>query len=79
MKNRRITNLGMTAIAVLASCVVSTTQAAEILVDSSILDRAMDVIGSTNSSLASTTHSMSTSALTASPSRAQPSKIPMSR
>ena len=40
MKNRRTTNLGMTAFAVLASCVLSTTQAAEILVDSSILDRA---------------------------------------
>jgi hypothetical protein len=57
MKNRRITNLGVTAFAVLATCVVSITQAAEIaaensapvetiLIDSSILDRAMDVIGS---------------------------------
>jgi len=59
MKNRRITNLGVTAFAVLATCVVSITQAAEIaaensapvetiLIDSSILDRAMDVIGSKN-------------------------------
>ncbi|MDF1765657.1 MAG: DUF3450 domain-containing protein [Gammaproteobacteria bacterium] len=59
MKNRRITNLGMTAIAVLASCVVSTTQAAEILVDSSILDRAMDVIGSKNSDSAATQEEIS--------------------
>ncbi|MGA1071235.1 MAG: DUF3450 domain-containing protein [Pseudohongiellaceae bacterium] len=59
MKNRRITKLGVTAFAVLATCVVSITQAAEIaaensapvetiLIDSSILDRAMDVIGSKN-------------------------------
>ncbi|MBL6754016.1 MAG: DUF3450 domain-containing protein [Pseudomonadales bacterium] len=59
MKNRRITNLGVTAFAVLATCVVNITQAAEIaaensapvetiLIDSSILDRAMDVIGSKN-------------------------------
>jgi len=59
MKNRRITNLVVTAFAVLATCVVSITQAAEIaaensapvetiLIDSSILDRAMDVIGSKN-------------------------------
>ena len=59
MKNRRITNLGMTAIAVLASCVLSTSQAAEILVDSSILDRAMDVIGSKNSDSAATQQEIS--------------------
>lgn len=50
MKNRRITNLGVTAIAVLATCVVNITQAQEIateisapvetlLIDSSILDK----------------------------------------
>ena len=65
MKNRRITNLGVTAFAVLATCVVSITQAAEIaaensapvetiLIDSSILDRAMDVIGSKNRDSAAT-------------------------
>ena len=59
MKNRRTTNLGMTAFAVLASCVLSTTQAAEILVDSSILDRAMDVIGSKNSESAATQQEIS--------------------
>ena len=65
MKNRRITNLGVTAFAVLATCVASITQAAEIaaensapvetiLIDSSILDRAMDVIGSKNRDSAAT-------------------------
>ena len=65
MKNRRITNLGVTAIAVLATCVVNITQAQEIaaeisapvetlLIDSSILDKAMDVIGSKNTASAAT-------------------------
>ena len=65
MKNRRITNLGVTAIAVLATCVVNITQAQEIaaeisapvetlLIDSSILDEAMDVIGSKNTASAAT-------------------------
>ena len=35
MKNRRITNLGVTAVAVLATCVVSITQAAEIAAENS--------------------------------------------
>ena len=65
MKNRRITNLGVTAIAVLATCVVNITQAQEIaaeisapvetlLIDSSILEKAMDVIGSQNTASAAT-------------------------
>ena len=35
MKNRRITKLGVTAFAVLATCVVSITQAAEIAAENS--------------------------------------------
>ena len=48
MKNRRITNMGMTALALLMSCIMASAQAAEILVDSSVLDQAMDVIGARN-------------------------------
>lgn len=48
MKNRRITNMSMTALALLMSCIMASAQAAEILVDSSILDQAMDVIGVKN-------------------------------
>ncbi len=44
MKNRRITDMGLIALALLMSCTLSVAQAAEILIDSSILDRAMDVI-----------------------------------
>ena len=65
MKYRRITNLGVTAIAVLATCAVNIIQAQEIaaeistsvetlLIDSSILDKAMDVIGSKNNASAAT-------------------------
>ncbi len=54
MKNRRITNMSMTALALLMSCIMASAQAAEILVDSSILDQAMDVIGVKNSELAVT-------------------------
>ena len=53
MKNRRITNMSMTALALLMSCIMASAQAAEILVDSSILDQAMDVIGVRNTELAS--------------------------
>lgn len=49
MKNRRIINMSMTALALLMSCTLGVAQAAEILVDSSILERAMDVIGERNS------------------------------
>jgi hypothetical protein len=52
MKNRRITNMSMTALALLMTGIMGTAQAAEILVDSSILDRAMDVIGSRNTEVA---------------------------
>ncbi len=48
MKNRRITNMTMTALALLMSCIMTSAQAAEILVDSSILDQAMDVVGVKN-------------------------------
>lgn len=54
MKNRRITNMSMTALALLMSCIMVSAQAAEILVDSSILDQAMDVIGVRNSESAET-------------------------
>lgn len=54
MKNRRITNMSMTALALLMSCIMVSAQAAEILVDSSILDQAMDVIGVKNSESAET-------------------------
>lgn len=46
MKNRRINKLSMTALALLIACIAGTSQAAEILVDSSIIDRAMDVVES---------------------------------
>lgn len=49
MKNRRITKLNMSALVLLMSCIMAPAQAAEILVDSSILDQAMDVVGSKNS------------------------------
>jgi hypothetical protein len=52
MKNRRITNMSMTALALLMSCIMASAQAAEILVDSSILDQAMDVIGVKNTEAA---------------------------
>ena len=45
MKNRRIFNLSKLAPALLVSCLVSASQAQDILVDSSILDRAMDALG----------------------------------
>lgn len=48
MKNRRITNMSMAVLALLMSCIMGTAQAAEILVDSSVLERAMDVIGTRN-------------------------------
>ena len=44
MKNRRITDMGLIALALLMSCTLSVAQAAEILIDSIILVRAMDVI-----------------------------------
>jgi archaellum component FlaG (FlaF/FlaG flagellin family) len=44
MKNRRITKMSMSALVLLISSLLGTAQAAEILVDSSILDEAMDVV-----------------------------------
>ena len=41
MNNRRITKMSMSALALLISCFLGVAQAAEILVDSSIIDRAM--------------------------------------
>lgn len=48
MKNRRITTMSMAVLALLMTSIMGTAQAAEILVDSSILERAMDVIGNKN-------------------------------
>jgi archaellum component FlaG (FlaF/FlaG flagellin family) len=44
MKNRRITKMSMSALVLLISSLLGNAQAAEILVDSSILDQAMDVV-----------------------------------
>lgn len=44
MKNRRITKVSMSALVLLISSLLGTAQAAEILVDSSMLDQAMDVV-----------------------------------
>ena len=45
MKNRRINRLSMPALVILMSGLFGTAQAQDILVDSSILDKAMDVLG----------------------------------
>lgn len=45
MNNRRLTDMGMAALALLMSCTLGVAQAAEILIDSSLLDQAMDQIG----------------------------------
>ena len=45
MNNRRITKLSTAALVLLISCCIGVAQAAEILVDSSVIDEAMDVIG----------------------------------
>jgi len=45
MNNRRTTNLGTAALAILVSCFISVSNAQEILIDASLLDQAMDVIG----------------------------------
>ena len=54
MKNRRITKMSLSALGLLMTCLMGTAQAAEILVDSSVLDQAMDVIAEKNSELAIT-------------------------
>ena len=53
MKNRRITNMSMSALVLLISSLLGTAQAAEILVDSSVLDQAMDVVADKYSESAS--------------------------
>ena len=45
MNNRRITKMSLSTMALLISCFFGVAQAAEILVDSSIIDRAMEGIG----------------------------------
>jgi len=45
MKNRRITSVSMTALALLMYSIIGTAQTGDILVDSSVLERAMDVLG----------------------------------
>lgn len=54
MKNRRINKLSMSAWVLLLSSYLGSTQAAEILVDSSVLDDAMDVLAETYSESAAT-------------------------
>ncbi len=45
MNNRRINRLSLSALVMLTSGLFSATQAQEILVDSSVLDQAMDILG----------------------------------
>ena len=54
MDNRRITGMSKFALAFLMSCTLSVAQAAEIIIDSSLLDQAMDVIGQKYSASAET-------------------------
>ena len=44
MNNRRITRMGMSTLALLMSCFLGVAQAAEILVNSDVIDQAMDVV-----------------------------------
>ena len=44
MNNRRITQMGMSTLALLMSCFLGVAQAAEILVNSDVIDQAMDVV-----------------------------------
>ena len=44
MNNRRITQMGMSTLALLISCFLGVAQAAEILVNSDVIDQAMDVV-----------------------------------
>lgn len=45
MKNRRIMNMSLTALALLMTSIMSVAQSAELLVDSSVIERAMDAVG----------------------------------
>ena len=53
MKNRRITKMSMSALVLLITSLWGSAQAAEILVDSSVLDQAMDVVADKYSESAS--------------------------
>ena len=44
MNNRRITQMGMSTLIVLMSCFLGVAQAAEILINSDVIDQAMDVV-----------------------------------
>ncbi len=44
MNNRRINKVGMSALALLTTCLVGVSQAAEILINSDVIDQAMDVV-----------------------------------
>lgn len=59
MKNRRITNLLFSSLACVLVITTPSLHAAEILIDSSILDQAMDVIGAKYSESASTQEEIS--------------------
>lgn len=54
MNNRRITAMSRVALALLMSCTLSVAQAAEILIDSSVLEQAMNVLGEKYSASAET-------------------------
>lgn len=54
MNNRRIIDMGKIALALLVSCVLSVSQAQEIIQDSSVLDRAMDQVAQKYSASAET-------------------------
>lgn len=54
MKNRRITHMSMTALALLMTPIMSMAQSAELLVDSSVIERAMDVVAAKISASAAT-------------------------
>ena len=44
MNNRRINKVGMSTLALLTPCLVGVSQAAEILINSDVIDQAMDVV-----------------------------------
>lgn len=52
MKNRRFKNMSMTALALLMTSIMSMAQSAELLVDSSVIDRAMDAVAAKNTASA---------------------------
>lgn len=52
MKNRRFKNMSMTALALLMTSIMSMAQSAELLVDSSVIDRAMEAVAAKNTASA---------------------------